>query len=177
MHGYFCICQGMILIKIIYMNISELEIRIYPQLQAHRVHPEGIRCSLNHPGHTHQHSHPTQTYVCNSTEICFIHKYSSVLVIILCENVLSVALLIFRIKNPKWVARPVSIHCKSTNCMYKFSLYSIQPKSHKLLWTFFLSFCQLSFAKLPSSAFLQIHGLQGVLVSAAFSDYNFFCVN
>lgn len=47
------------------MNISELEIRIYPQLQAHRVHPEGIQCSLNHTGRTHQHSHPAQTYVRN----------------------------------------------------------------------------------------------------------------
>lgn len=116
----------------IYMIISELEIRISPQLQAHRVHPEGIRCSLNHPGSTHQRSHPGQTCVRNSTETCFIHKYSSVVVIISRENVLSVALIIFRIKNPKLLARPVSIHCKSTNCMYKFSLYSIQAKSHKL---------------------------------------------
>jgi len=150
MHGYFCISQCMNLIKIICMIISELEIRIYPQLQAHRVHPEGIRSSLNHAGSTQQRSHPGQTCVRNSTEICFIHKYSSVVVTISCENVLSADLIIFRIKNSKLVAKSMSIHCNSTNCMYKFSLYNLQPKSHKLLWTFsfflpaiFLQSCHL----------------------------------
>lgn len=161
----------------IYMPISKLGIMIYLQLWARRVHPEGIQCSLNHPGNTHQGSHPGQTRVRNSTEICFIHKYSSVLVVISRENVLSMALIIFRKKNPKLIAKPVSIHCKSTNYV-QLSLYSVQPQNHKLLWTFFsLFFCHLSFAKLSSSAFLQIHAFQGVLVSAAFSDYNFFCVN
>lgn len=160
------------------MNISKLGIIIYLQLRAHRVHPEGIQCPLNHPENTHQGSQPDQTCVRNSTEICFIHKYYSVLVVISCENILSVALIIFRIKNPKLIAKPVSVHCKSTNYV-QLSLYSVQPQNHKLRRTFFyLSFfCHLSFAKLLSSAFLQIHGFRGLLVSAAFSDYNFFCVN
>lgn len=118
------------------MNLSKLGIMISLQLWAHRVHPEEIQCSLNHPGNTHQGSHPGQTCVRNSTEICFIHKYSSVLVVTSCENILFVALIIFRIKNPKLIAKPESIHCKSTN-YGQLSLYSVQPKNHKLLWTFF----------------------------------------
>lgn len=118
------------------MNISKLGIIIYLKLRAHRVHPEGIQCPLNHPGNTHQGSQPDQTCVRNSTEICFIHKYYSVLVVISCENILSVALIIFRIKNPKLIAKPVSVHCKSTNYV-QLSLYSVQPQNHKLRRTFF----------------------------------------
>lgn len=104
------------------MIISELEIRISPQLQAGSVHPEGIRRSLGHAGSTPQRSRPGQTRVPNSTEICLIHKYSSVVVIVSCGNVLSVALLVFRLKKAKLVARPVSIHCEPTNCVQEFSL-------------------------------------------------------
>lgn len=50
------------------MNVSELEIRIYLQLQVHKVHLERFQCFLNHPWSMHQRSHPGQTYVRNSTE-------------------------------------------------------------------------------------------------------------